>query len=71
MPGKVKESKPITLTGALKTGRLQEFVKQAEASGIGPATVENFDEAVRRVATQPRPEDRTSRFRRLGGLTGK
>lgn len=61
----------LTLKKALETSRLAEFIDQCEAEGIGSATQADFDEAVRRLATQPPPEDRTSRFRRLGGLTGK
>ena len=61
----------LTLSEALRTGRLDEFIAQAEERGLGDATQADFDEAVRQIATQPRPEDRTSRFRRLGGLTGK
>jgi hypothetical protein len=62
---------PISLSEALRTNRLEEFIAQCEADGMATAAQAEFDEAVRRVATQPRPEDRTSRFRRLGGSTGK
>lgn len=35
----------LSLTEALRTGRLAEFIDQAEAAGVGPTTSGNFDEA--------------------------
>lgn len=62
----------LSLSEALRTNRLEEFIARVERQGVGDGVTQaDFDEAVRRLATQPRPEDRTSRFRRLGGLTGK
>ena len=61
----------LTLVEALKADRLDEFVAQAEAEGIGPTNVADFDEAVRRLATQPQSEGRTSRSASRGGSSGK
>ena len=69
----VKESRRgisvLTLSEALETGRLQEFIEQAEAEGIGPADRAPFDALVERV-TAPRPEDQTSRSRGAGSKRG-
>jgi hypothetical protein len=68
----MRTAKPnLSLQEALKTGRLAEFTRQAEANGVGPVSQADFDDAVRRVATQPRPEDRTSRSASRDGSTGK
>ena len=51
--------KPISLAVALSSGRLADFVDQAEAEGIGPADRAQFEKMVERV-TAPLPEDQTS-----------
>jgi hypothetical protein len=61
----------LTLAEALRSGRLGDFVTQAEALSVGPAEEADFDEAVRRLATEPRSADRTSRSPFRGGSTGK
>ena len=61
----------LTLSDAIKTGRLQEFIAEREAAGAGEASQAEFDDAVRRVATLPRLSDRTSRFPSAGGSPGK
>ena len=45
----------ITLSQALKEGRLGDFVDQSEAEGVGPANRDQFDAMVGRI-TAPRPE---------------
>lgn len=50
----------ITLSEALAENRLEEFIVQAEAEGIGPVDRAQFDATVGRV-TAPQPEDQTSR----------
>ena len=60
----------LTLAEALETGRLDEFVEQAEAGGIGPADRTMFDTLIGRV-TAPLPEDQTSRSPGSGGSRGK
>jgi len=60
----------LTLARALSEGRLQDFVAQAEADGIGPADRAQFDGLVERV-TAPRPEGQTSRSPGGGSKRGK
>ncbi len=51
----------LTLSEAIKTGRLQDFIAEREAAGIGETSQAEFDEAVRRVAIPPRLSGQTSR----------
>jgi hypothetical protein len=60
----------ITLSEALKRGDVERFVQQAEADGIGPIPLQDFEKVVGRV-TAPQPADRTSRLRARGGSRGK
>jgi hypothetical protein len=43
----------ITLSEALKSGKIAEFVKQEEARGIGPASRRKLDKAIKALAIQP------------------
>ncbi len=61
------ESRPLTLSEALKTGRLQEFIDQQEASGVGPVDSGEIDEALTRVITSPAGSRRASRSPDRGG----
>ena len=61
----------LTLSEAQKSGRLPEFIDQEETRGVGPANQKQFDAAVKRLATPPRSEDRTSRSPARGGSSGK
>lgn len=60
----------ITLADALAEGRLDEFIAQAEAEGVGPADRAQYDRLMGRV-TAPQPEGQTSRSRDRGGSRGK
>lgn len=60
----------ISLAEALATGRLEDFVAQAEAEGVGPVNHIQFEALVGRV-TAPQPEDRTSRSPARGSKRGK
>ena len=60
----------LSLSEALASNRLDDFVRQAEADGIGPADRTMFDALVGRV-TAPLPEDQTSRSPARGALHGK
>ncbi len=60
----------LTLSDALESGRLQEFIAQTEAQGIGPADRAQFDALVGRV-TAPLPEGQTSRSPVRGSKRGK
>ena len=62
----------LTLSEALKTGQLREFIKQEEKRGIGPADRRKLDAAIKRLATTPlKSKDRTSRSASDDGLTEK
>lgn len=62
----------LTLTEALKTGKIAEFVKQEEDRGIGPVARKKLDATIKRLATTPlKSEDRTSRSTYRGGSRGK
>ena len=50
----------ITLEKAIKDGRLQEFIAQEDARGVGPIDLAELDVALSRVITQPRSKDQTS-----------
>jgi len=39
----------LSLTEAIKSGRLDEFVAQEEARGVGPADSKELAEAIRRL----------------------
>jgi hypothetical protein len=54
-----KRMNQLSLADALASGRLSDFVAQAEANQIGPADRAQFDKMVGRV-TAPLPEGRTS-----------
>jgi len=60
----------LTLSQALETGQLQEFIAQAESQGIGPVDMADFDAMVGRI-TAPLPEDQTSHLRGSGSSHGK
>lgn len=60
----------LTLSQALKEGRLDDFAEQAEAEGIGPAHRAQFDVLMGTLTTPP-PEDQTSRSPDCGGSREK
>lgn len=60
----------LTLSEALASNRLADFVNQAERDGVGSADQPLFDKLVERV-TAPQPSDQTSRSPARGGLRGK
>lgn len=60
----------LSLADALASDRLEDFVSQAEAEGIGPADRAQF-EALVGTLTAPQPEDRTSLSRGDGSKRGK
>lgn len=60
----------LSLADALANRRLEDFIAQAEADGIGPADRSQFEAVVGRV-TAPLPEDQTSRSRGSGSSRGK
>lgn len=60
----------ITLTQAIKSNRLREFVDQETKRGIGPADSAELETAIKTLATQPQSEDRTSRSTSDDGSSG-
>lgn len=65
------ENARISLSDALKSGRLDEFVAQEEARGVGPADLAKLDAALATLIKPLQSEDRTSRFPSGDGSTGK
>jgi hypothetical protein len=47
----------LTLSNALKTGRLREFVAQEVARGVPSPNARALDKAIKALATQPLSED--------------
>lgn len=60
----------LTLSQALSEDRLDDFINQAEADGVGPADRGAFEDLVGRI-TVPQPEDQTSHSRGDGSKRGK
>lgn len=60
----------LSLADALASDRLNDFIAQAEADGIGPADRAQFDALLGRV-TEPQPEGQTSRSPAQGSKRGK
>lgn len=61
----------LTLTEAIKTGRLRQFVLQEEKRGIGPADRKRLEELLRKTATKTQSKGRTSRSASRDGSSGK
>lgn len=61
----------LSLSEAIRTGRLGEFIAQEEKRGIGPAKRKAFDAAVRKAAKSRRSKGRTSRSSSRDGSSGK
>ena len=60
----------LSLSEAIRTGRLKEFVAQEEAR-VGPIERAEFDAAVAALIKAPQSEGRTSRSSSGDGSTGK
>lgn len=61
----------LTLRQARDERRLDEFIDQAEANGVGPVCVDDFDRvAAAAIRTPPQP-DQTSGSPRRDGSRGK
>jgi hypothetical protein len=61
----------LTLSEAVKTGRLQEFIDQEEARGIGSIARSELDRTLAAMLKAPRLEDQTSRSPSRDGSTEK
>ena len=61
----------LTLSAAVKAGRLEEFAAQEEKRGVGPVDRNAFDALTATLVKAPQSEGRTSRSSSGGGSTGK
>lgn len=62
----------LTLSEALKSGQLREFIAQEEARGVGPVSRRKLDAAIKRLAATPlKSKGRTSRSTSRGDSRGK
>jgi hypothetical protein len=50
----------LSLGDAIKSGRLQEFIAQAEASDLGPVSEAEFDRTASTLIKTPLSDDQTS-----------
>lgn len=65
------ELEPITLANAMKSGRLQDFIAQEEARGIGPIGRAELNLAIAALIKAPQSEDQTSHCPSGDNSTGK
>jgi hypothetical protein len=61
----------ITLNEATKTGKIDDFISQEEARGVGPVDRAEFDGAVANVIKERRSVDQTLRSASAGNSSGK
>lgn len=62
----------LTLTEAIKTGKIAEFVRQEEKRGVGPVSKKKLDAAIKKLATKPlKSAGQTLRSTSGGGSNGK
>jgi hypothetical protein len=61
----------ISLAEAVRSGRLEDFIAQEEARGVGVADRETYDRALAAIIKAPRSEDQTSHSSSSDGSTGK
>lgn len=61
----------LSLAEALRTNKLDEFIRQQEAAGIGPIEEAAFLQAASKVIKHEQQSDRTLRSASRGGSTGK
>lgn len=60
----------LTLSEAVKSGRLQDFIAQEEARGVGPIDRAEFDALTAALVKVPQSEDQTSHSASGDGLSG-
>lgn len=61
----------LSLSEALRTNRLEEFIRQEETRGIGPVSEAAFDDTASAVIRTPPQDDQTSGSPRSDGSRGK
>ncbi len=52
---------PLSLSYAIKSGRLEEFIAQEEARGVKPISEAEFNDTASKVIKTPQSDDQTSR----------
>jgi hypothetical protein len=67
----MSDSSNLTLSTAIKTKRLQEFIAQEEARGVSAVDLKEFQDLAARLIKDTPQEDQTSRSRGRGGSSGK
>ena len=60
----------LSLSDALKHGKIEEFIAQEEARGIGPIDRADFGAAVAKLVKAPQSKGRTSRSASRDGSNG-
>jgi hypothetical protein len=60
----------LSLREALAHGKIQDFIAQEEARGVGPVDSDELDRALAAAARPTRSEDRTSRSSSRDGSRG-
>ncbi len=61
----------LTLSEAVRNGRLDEFIAQEQARGVGPVDRDAFDALAAALVKAPQSKDRTSRSASGDGSSGK
>lgn len=61
----------LSLSKAQKTGKLEEFIAQEEARGVGQISAAEFDETAATVIKTPLQDDQTSGSLPSDGSPGK
>jgi hypothetical protein len=61
----------LSLSEAKKSDRLEEFIAEQEAAGIGPIEIDAFRTLVAALIKAPPPGDQTSRSAYVGNSSGK
>ena len=65
------DKKPLSLTAALAAGRLDDFVRQEEARGIGPGDQDEMEKLIVKAVKRKRSKGQTSRSASRDGLREK
>lgn len=61
----------LSLSEALKSGKIDQFIREQESAGVGPISQADFDTAAIKVIKSGQSEDQTSRSASRDGSTGK
>ena len=60
----------ITLAEAIRTGWIEDFIRQEDARGVGPVDRRELEAKIAQLIKQPQSAGRTSGSRDGGGSTG-